>query len=100
MRIPAKLLANNSMLSILRRRLVRARELLAEEQAKNPDTMTSRQREARNEEIVGARNRILNLEQMIRREEEKERRLEESKKKTHRQMVGQTSVREENYFLN
>ena len=53
-----KLLANNSMLSILRRRLVKTRELLAEEQAKNPDTMTSRQREARNEEIVGAQNRI------------------------------------------
>ena len=95
-----KLLANNSMLSILRRRLVKTRELLAEEQAKNPDTMTSRQIEARNEEIVGAQNRILNLEQMIRREEEKEeRRLEESKRKNSSSDGGSNKRQRRKLFL-
>lgn len=77
------LLSNNSMLSILRRRLTSARNLLAEERAKDPSGMSNREREARHEEIVGAQNRILNLEQMIRREEQKEeqKRLEESKRK-------------------
>jgi hypothetical protein len=78
------LLSNNSMLSILRRRLTSARNLLAEERAKDTSGMSNREREARHEEIVGAQNRILNLEQMIRREEQKEeqKRIEELKRKS------------------
>lgn len=74
------LLANNSMLSILRRRLVNTERLLAEEEAKDITDMTSRQRTSRNEEIVGARNRISQLQAMISREEEKERRLQEMRR--------------------
>ena len=96
-----KLLATNSMLSILRRRLVKARNLLAEEQAKDTNGMTSRERTVRNEEIVGAQNRILNLEQMIRREEQKEeqKRLEESKRKNSSSDGGSNKRQRRNLWL-
>ena len=74
-----ELLANNPLLSILQRRLENAQRLLAEEEAKDTANMSEREEELRNVEIVGARNRILDLEQRIRREEQ--RRLEELKRK-------------------
>ena len=69
-----KTLADTPMLVMLRRRLAAARTLLAEEEAKDPRTLTSRERSSRTDEIVGARNRITMLEAMIKREEEKRKR--------------------------
>lgn len=96
-----KLLATKSMLDILRGRLVNARNLLAEEQAKDTAGMTNRERTVRNEEIVGAQNRILNLEQMIRREEQKEeqKRLEESKRKNSSSDGGSNKRQRRKLFL-
>ena len=79
-----QLLVNNSMLTILRRRLAATRRLLTELLAKNTRVMSNDQRSMHNDEIVGARNRIPQLEAMIAREEAKERRLrrlEELKRK-------------------
>ena len=69
-----KTLADTPMLAMLRRRLAAARTLLTEEEAKDPATLTSRERSSRADEIVGARNRITMLEAMIKREEEKRKR--------------------------
>ncbi len=104
-----ELLANNSLLSILRKRLENARSLLAEQQsllteeeAKNSDTMTSRERKkAIQQEIDGARNRILDLKQRIRREEEKEeqRRLKESKRKNSSSVTLKNKRQRRNLYL-
>jgi len=74
-----KTLADTPMLTMLRRRLQSARDLLAEEEAKDRSQFNEREIQLWEEEVTGARNRIDQLKAMIKREEEKLRIMEEER---------------------